>query len=67
MARDGTISHGERVVAVLTGHVLKDPGILLDYHKDSARPMANAPIEIDADLTAVERVLKASASTARAR
>ena len=67
MARDGMISRGDRVVAVLTGHILKDPGILLDYHKDSTRPLANAPIEVDADIAAVERVLTDSASTSRAR
>ena len=65
LARDGIIARGETVVAVLTGHILKDSGILLDYHKDSARPQANAPIEIDADLTEVERVLKESASSSR--
>jgi len=57
----GEIKRGERVVAVLTGHVLKDPGILLDYHKEASRTKyANAPTEIDADLGAVERVLKLS-------
>ena len=28
----------ERVVAVLTGHVLKDPGLLLQYHQDTDPP-----------------------------
>jgi threonine synthase len=59
LVRDGVIRPGERVVAVLTGHVLKDPGILLDYHAaDSARPGANPPVEIEPDLTAVEAVLR---------
>jgi threonine synthase len=36
----------ERVVAVLTGHLLKDPGILLDYHQrsDPPPPGANRPL-----------------------
>jgi len=38
---------------------------LLDYHKDSAKPRANAPIEIDAELTEVERVLEESAPNSR--
>ena len=63
LARDGTISKDDRVVAVLTGHILKDPGILLDYHKDATRPMANTPTEIDAEIAAVERVLGESASS----
>jgi threonine synthase len=67
LAREGTIRRGERVVAVLTGHILKDPGILLDYHKDGSRALANVPIEIDAELGAVERVLADSASGSRAR
>jgi len=67
LARDGTIRRGERVVAVLTGHILKDPGILLDYHKDPSKPFANAPIEIDAELGAIERVLSEPASTTRGR
>jgi threonine synthase len=67
LAGDGTISRSDRVVAVLTGHILKDPGILLDYHKDTTRPMANTPIEIDAEIGAVERVLAESASRSRGR
>ena len=55
------------MVAVLTGHILKDPGILLDYHKDASKPFANSPIEIDAELGAIERVLSGPASTTRGR
>jgi threonine synthase len=49
----------DRIVAVLTGHVLKDPGILLRYHRemDPAPPGANRPNEIDPELGAVERIL----------
>jgi threonine synthase len=59
LARDGTIDAGQRVVAVLTGHILKDPGILIDYHKDAdpPRPLANPPREVDATVASVERVL----------
>jgi threonine synthase len=58
------ISHGimqreDTVVAVLTGHILKDSDILLKYHRDTEPPpaLANRPLEIDADLSAVEKVL----------
>jgi threonine synthase len=56
----GTIAAGRRVVAVLTGHLLKDPGMLLRYHAEMepSPPGSNRPVEIDADLGAVERVLK---------
>lgn len=62
LARDGTIRGDQRVVAVLTGNILKDPGILLEYHKSASNPLANAPIEIDADIGAMERVIATSAS-----
>jgi threonine synthase len=56
---DGTIRAGDRVVAVLTGHVLKDPGILMDYHAPgSAKPGSNPPRSIDASLGAVEAALR---------
>jgi threonine synthase len=62
LTRRGTIAAGARVVAVLTGHVLKDPGMLLRYHVETepAPPGANRPIEIEADLGEVEKVLKSS-------
>jgi hypothetical protein len=46
-------------VAVLTGHVLKDPGALLTYHQETEPPprLANRPIAIEADLAAVERAM----------
>ena len=65
LVRDGTIRGSDKVVAVLTGHILKDPGILIDYHKDSQRPLANPPIEIDASLSAVERILATGAQPKR--
>ncbi|HKR09145.1 MAG TPA: threonine synthase [Gemmatimonadaceae bacterium] len=60
MVRDGIIRKSERVVAVLTGHILKDPGILIDYHKDAKKPLANPPLEIEASVDAVARVLQSS-------
>jgi threonine synthase len=60
LIRGGTIDRSDQVVAVLTGHVLKDPGILLEYHRDMepAPPGANRPIEIEPRLEAVEAVLR---------
>ena len=53
-------SPGDRIAAVLTGHVLKDPGILLHYHREQDPPPAgaNRPIEIEPDLRHVERALQ---------
>ena len=59
LRRSGTIREDESVVAVLTGHLLKDPGAVVGYHQETEpRPRhANRPIEIDARLAEVERVL----------
>jgi threonine synthase len=55
----GIVQREDTVVAVLTGHILKDSDILLKYHRDTEPPpaLANRPLEIDADLSAVEKVL----------
>lgn len=57
----GIVAKDARVVAVLTGHVLKDPGLLLSYHQqtDPPPPRANRPIEIGRTLGDVERALRA--------
>jgi threonine synthase len=55
----GHVKASDRVVAVLTGHILKDPALLLRYHQeiDPPPPGANRPVVIDADLREVERAL----------
>jgi threonine synthase len=60
LVREGVIRPGERVVAILTGHILKDPGLLLRYHQEMSPPppRANRPVEIEANLSAVEAVLR---------
>ncbi|HEX2638697.1 MAG TPA: threonine synthase [Gemmatimonadales bacterium] len=61
LVRRGFMEAGQHVVAVLTGHILKDPGMLLQYHRDTepAPAGANRPIEIAPELGEVERVLRA--------
>ena len=61
LVRRGLMAPGEHAVAVLTGHILKDPGMLLTYHReqDPPPPGANRPIEIEPELAAIERVLAA--------
>jgi threonine synthase len=62
----GVIGSGDLVVAVLTGHILKDPGILLEYHRETepAPPHANRPVEIDRKLEAVARELESARAPA---
>jgi threonine synthase len=56
----GTIGPSDSVVAVLTGHVLKDPGALLSYHRETEPPPpgANRPMEIEPTLDAIARILQ---------
>jgi threonine synthase len=61
LAREGLIAPGSQVVAVLTGHLLKDPEILLEMHQ-TRRPApawANRPVEIEATVEALRRVTSA--------
>lgn len=59
LVRAGVIRPTDRVVTVLTGHVLKDPGILVRMHQDGDFPEApaNRPIEIEPSVSDVSRVL----------
>ena len=60
MVLAGTIDPGARVVCVLTGHVLKDPESLERYHRGTEPPPvhANRPIEIEATVAEVARVMR---------
>jgi threonine synthase len=60
LRRVGVIGAGDRVVAVLTGHILKDPEILLRDlgGSDGARAPSVGLTEIDPTLGELERVLK---------
>lgn len=57
LAREGTIRPGDSVVAILTGNVLKDPGVVMDFHARPGRHR-NPPVEIEPSLDAVSRLLK---------
>lgn len=60
LAHAGLIAPDARVVAVLTGHLLKDPGVVLDYHvhQEPPPPRANRPVRIPATLQALERAMR---------
>ncbi len=61
LVRNGIIGRNARVVVLLTGHMLKDPEVMLAYHREMQPPppFANRSIEIDATLADMERVLRA--------
>ena len=59
LVREGVIGKGERVVAVLTGHLLKDPSTVTWYHTEAgARPRANPPVEIEPRIQELTRILR---------
>jgi threonine synthase len=59
LVSEGVIGRNDRVLAILTGHILKDPGLLLSYHQqiDPPPPRANRPVEIEPTLSEVERAM----------
>jgi threonine synthase len=57
LARAGVIRKGHSVVAVLTGHLLKDPGAVIEYHSRKGG-RRNPPVEIRPFLAEVERQLR---------
>ena len=64
LVQEGVVRPRDRVVAVLTGHLLKDPETVRHYHEQIEPPhspppaRANRPIEIEARLTEVERAMR---------
>ena len=59
---EGTISPGEQVVCILTGHELKDPNVTVDYHVGQRRGiLANQPTRVADDLDAIISALSDSA------
>jgi threonine synthase len=57
LVRQGVVKPDERVVAVLTGHLLKDPETVLDFHRhenSAGSAFANAPVSIEPTLAALE-------------
>jgi len=66
LVSDGAIKEDESVVAVLTGHLLKDTDYVMNYHTDSltapdgariASNFANRPIRTSASISAIKSVL----------
>src|SRR5260221_551737 len=65
----GVIKPSDDVVAVLTGHVLKDPGVGMDYHSGTLEgfqsPYANRLRTIEPTLAAVQALLNAEKTPIR--
>jgi len=57
----GTIPASSFVAGYLTGHLMKDADVVMEYHLGSGsehRPLANRPVVIDPTLDALEGVLR---------
>lgn len=56
LVKSGEIKKGERIVGILTGHLLKDPDVTIDYHtkklEDIDSKKANQPKKIEASVDA---------------
>ncbi len=60
LVADDVIANNERVACVLTGHLLKDPNLTVNYHKNKEGKFSNPPIEVPNDL---EEIIKLIGST----
>jgi threonine synthase len=52
----GVIGPEETVIGVLTGHLLKDPDVVINYHQSDAT-YANHPVQVEATYAAVSSAL----------
>jgi len=55
---DGTIGADERIACVLTGHLLKDPDLTVNYHKDREGQFSNPPIEAPNELEEIIKMIE---------
>ncbi len=54
---EGVVSPDERVVCILTGHLLKDPDATVDYHAKMDRTLSNRPIPVPDDIDAIVQTI----------
>jgi threonine synthase len=55
---EGIVGADERVACVLTGHLLKDPNLTVNYHKDKKGGFSNPPIEAPNNLDEIIKLIK---------
>ena len=62
LVKEGVIAPDAHVVGVLTGHLLKDPDVVVGYHTGKLEGIhaqrANAPIKAPADIEAIRAILR---------
>ncbi len=57
LVADGIVDGRQRVACVLTGHLLKDPDLTVNYHKDKLGRFSNPPIEAPNDLDEIIKLI----------
>ena len=55
---EGIVGRDERVACVLTGHLLKDPNVTVNYHKERQGQFSNPPIEAPNDLEKIIELIR---------
>ena len=62
LVREGVIPADANICGILTGHLLKDPDVVVNYHRGELKgfetPFANAPIQIEDNLEAILEELR---------
>ncbi|MGC6417423.1 MAG: threonine synthase [Bradymonadia bacterium] len=64
LVEEGVIAPGARVCGILTGHVLKDPNVVIDFHNGTiggprSASLRNQPIQCSADPDTIRRMIEA--------
>ncbi len=54
---NGEIKTNESVVGILTGNILKDPQVIVDYHFNRKTSFANPPHDVEANLEEIKKFL----------
>ncbi len=57
LVTDGIVDSNQRVACVLTGHLLKDPDLTVNYHKDRLGRFSNRPVEVPNDLDEIIKLI----------
>jgi threonine synthase len=62
LVREGIIPADANICGILTGHLLKDPDVVVNYHRGELKgfktPFANAPVQIEDNLEAILEELR---------
>lgn len=62
LVEEGTIKPHEKVVGILTGHLLKDPDVVVNYHTEGIEGIesrhANAPISSSAEIDEIRKIIR---------